>query len=469
MGVFFSKIVIWPGLVLLCGVLSVNADNTPQTDLPPSASLQTRQQDNTLWRWQNVSLELSDTSLSLQKILPTQGIQAVPAVQARLLWLPSEYGVLPAEKRLAEQLAQYGIESWFVDLYEPLFLSPTPSAVDQVPTKWLSQLIGLAKLGQMPAPTISAQTKPENIPLWIVAANKAGQLAVRGLQDYQQIPQNQLGLILLNPNLYLNTPQPGEDAQYWPQVATLNLPISIVQAELSPWRWRVMRLAETLQKTGSDVFVHLQTQVRDRFYFRSDALPIEQQQTTQLADKIRQILSLQLPYLPKERQALALKPIDSTPIKETRSTELQVFKGTQNKPLNLISTTGQNVTLEDYKGKVVLLNFWASWCPPCVHEMPSMARLKSLYTHKNEHQDFEILAVNLGESHAEVEAFLKEHPVNFPVLLDESAIAVKDWKVFAYPSSYLIDKQGQIRLALFGATEWDSAEHLKKINLLLSE
>nr|WP_218644594.1 TlpA disulfide reductase family protein [Thiomicrorhabdus cannonii] len=148
-----------------------------------------------------------------------------------------------------------------------------------------------------------------------------------------------------------------------------------------------------------------------------------------------------------------------------RSTELQPYQGPQDRVLQLQDQQGNTVALSDYRGKVVLLNFWASWCPPCVHEMPSMARLKT----RLKEAPFEILAVNLAESAAAISAFLQTHPVNFPVLLDPSGSAVKEWQVFAYPSTYLIDKQGQIRYALFGGTQWDAAEHLTLIEEALQQ
>lgn len=131
----------------------------------------------------------------------------------------------------------------------------------------------------------------------------------------------------------------------------------------------------------------------------------------------------------------------------------------------LPDTQGQNVALNDAFGQVVLVNFWASWCPPCVHEMPSMAGLKT----QLQGQPFEILAVNLGESKQQVEAFMIEHPLNFPVLLDEHGSAVQDWKIMAYPSSFLVDKTGKIRYALFGATDWQLPGHVQKIQQLLHE
>lgn len=391
-------------------------------------------------------------TLSIESISPAS---LSVKTQARLLWLPSEYGVLPQERQLAEGLAPFGIESWFVDVYEAMFLPPTASAVDEVPTEWIVSLIQKAQ----------KQSQQDNVPLWIIAPNKAAQLALRGLVDFQQTPQNHVGLILLNPNLYLNTPNPGEEAEYWSQVKALNLPVSILQAEQSPWRWRVTALAEQLQTSGSDVFVQVQKQARDRFYFRPDALPEERNLSTRLADKIRMMMRMQLPYLAEARQAGLLTLKQANQVEVTRSVDLQVFKGEQGRRLNLQNLHDQKVALSDFKGQVVLLNFWASWCPPCVHEMPSMARLKN----QLQGEQFEILAVNLAESKAAIQTFTEQHPVNFPILLDPTGSAVKSWQVFAYPSTYLIDKQGQIRYALFGGTEWDEAHHVEKIKALLAE
>lgn len=399
-------------------------------------------------------LELDDVSLTIQvtdvvKLDQVQGMDE--AAKARLLWLPSEYGVLPQEQQIAKQLALHGMESWFVDIYEAMFLSPTPSAVDEIPSDLIAKLVAFAKL--------------DGKPLWVVAPNKAAQLAVRGLVDDQPTAQNYTGLILINPNLYLNTPKPGEEAQYWSQVSAVNLPISILQAEQSPWRWRVTQLADELQIGGSDVFVQIQPQARDRFYFRPDALEVERDITRHLADKIRQMMYQQLYYMDEKRQAGVLGSKVKNQIESTRSTELQVFNGEQNRALHLENIKGGKVSLSDYQGKVVLLNFWASWCPPCVHEMPSMARLKDQLAG----QPFEILAVNLAESKQAIQAFTKAHPVNFPILLDQTGSAVQSWQVFAYPSTYLIDKTGQIRYALFGGTEWDQASHIEKVKALLSE
>ncbi|MBE0494566.1 MAG: TlpA family protein disulfide reductase [Thiomicrospira sp.] len=392
------------------------------------------------------SLNLSDSQISLQV---TQTEQPV----ARILWLPSEYGLLPQEKQLAQTLSKYGFESWQVDVYEALFLSPTPSAVDKVPTEWLAEIL--------------EQAHQDGLPLFIVAANKAAQLAVRGLVSFQQTPQENLGLILINPNLYLETPTPGEPAQYWPATQHLNLPSFVLQAELSPWRWQLTELKTHLAQSGSPVFLQLLPQVRDRFYFRADALAIENDYSTGFANQLRQAMQLLTPYMTKARQSPVLTAETRAPITTTSSAKevLQPYSGPQNRPLSLPKYAGGSLSLDDLKGQVVLLNFWASWCPPCLHEMPSMTRLKSQLNDQN----FEILAVNLAEQLEDFEPFLKANPVNFPVLLDPQGQAIKDWRIMAYPTTYLIDKKGKIRYALFGGTEWDQPHHIERIQQLLDE
>ncbi len=124
-----------------------------------------------------------------------------------------------------------------------------------------------------------------------------------------------------------------------------------------------------------------------------------------------------------------------------------------------------NLDIKHLRGKVVLVNFWAVWCPPCRKEMPSMSRLMAKLAGK----PFTILGVNEGESPDEIRAFLKQVPVNFPILLDSDGEYLKPWQVFAFPTSYIVDKQGRLRLGLFGSIEWDSPETIAEIEKLLVE
>ena len=121
---------------------------------------------------------------------------------------------------------------------------------------------------------------------------------------------------------------------------------------------------------------------------------------------------------------------------------------------------GKKVSLTDFKGKVVLINFWATWCGPCKAEMPS---LNSLYsTFKND--GFVVLAVSIDTSEKPVKSFVSEKGIAFPVLMDpEKEVYFDDYAVFAMPTSFLIDRKGMIAEKFIGERVWDSQEIKDKV------
>jgi len=122
-------------------------------------------------------------------------------------------------------------------------------------------------------------------------------------------------------------------------------------------------------------------------------------------------------------------------------------------------------TLSDQKGKVVFLNFWATWCGPCRAEMPSM---EAVYQ-KLKDKGFEIVAVNLGESTTAVSAFVKEYNLNFPVVLDIRSETGSWYNVRAIPSTYIIDRRGLIVARLVGSINWNTQKIIAAFELLLAE
>jgi len=122
-------------------------------------------------------------------------------------------------------------------------------------------------------------------------------------------------------------------------------------------------------------------------------------------------------------------------------------------------------TLADYRGKVVLLNFWASWCPPCLREMPSLERLRV----KMAGRPLEIVALDSAEAPEEVNAYLARMKLGFPILLDPDGSNTKRWNVFALPTTFMLDAEGRVRYVLTGPTEWDEGEALGIIESLLAE
>ncbi len=124
----------------------------------------------------------------------------------------------------------------------------------------------------------------------------------------------------------------------------------------------------------------------------------------------------------------------------------------------------KKVSLSDFKGKVVLLNFWATWCGPCRAEMPSLNRLYAAF--KND--GFVALAVSIDPSEKPVKSFVSEKGLAFPVLMDPEKEAYFDlYAVFALPTSYLIDRNGIIVEKIMGDREWDSPDMKNRISSLL--
>jgi peroxiredoxin len=102
---------------------------------------------------------------------------------------------------------------------------------------------------------------------------------------------------------------------------------------------------------------------------------------------------------------------------------------------------GQSVSLGDFKGKPVMVNFWATWCGPCVHEVPYIQETYEVWSGKG----LVILAVNIGESPSQVQGFMQENQLSFTVLLDESGEVVEQYGVRAIPTTIFIDGEGITR------------------------
>jgi len=122
-------------------------------------------------------------------------------------------------------------------------------------------------------------------------------------------------------------------------------------------------------------------------------------------------------------------------------------------------------TLDEYRGRVVLVNFWASWCPPCIQEMPALERLQQVM----DEQPFDILAINVGEQKYRVWKFVKLVNFNLPVLLDERKNTFNEWGLSVLPTSFLFDRKGNIRYRVVGDVEWDSKEVIALVEALINE
>ena len=134
--------------------------------------------------------------------------------------------------------------------------------------------------------------------------------------------------------------------------------------------------------------------------------------------------------------------------------------------LSFANVDDEQVTLSEYKGKIVILNFWATWCPPCIKEMPSMQRLKE----KMADQPFEIVAVNVGESAAAVSSFLLElePELTFPIMLDEEGSSFGKLGLRGLPMSLIYDQKGNLVTTILGGKEWDTSENIQELKQLIN-
>jgi thiol-disulfide isomerase/thioredoxin len=126
-------------------------------------------------------------------------------------------------------------------------------------------------------------------------------------------------------------------------------------------------------------------------------------------------------------------------------------------------TREEIVTLSELRGKIVFLNFWATWCPPCRMEMPSM---ESLHQELKD-RDLIMLAVNVGEAPDLVSGFMEDYRLTFPVAMDRNGSVSRQYGVQALPTTYIIDRRGLIVSRLIGAIEWDTPEIIRALEGLL--
>jgi thiol-disulfide isomerase/thioredoxin len=158
--------------------------------------------------------------------------------------------------------------------------------------------------------------------------------------------------------------------------------------------------------------------------------------------------------------ALAAVSLDAAAESQVRR-----WEGAPQLPLAGSALDGRSIDLKGFQGRVVLVNFWATWCEPCRDEMPSIVRLQE----KLKGKPFDVLAVNYGESKERVAEFLQRQHVSLPVLLDPDKQAADAWNAKGLPMTFLVDAQGRVRYWVFGEEDWSRGEPLALVEKLLAE
>ncbi|CAB9540447.1 hypothetical protein [uncultured Gammaproteobacteria bacterium] len=370
------------------------------------------------------------------------------------LYLPSERGLGKGYVATAKQLAFSGINVWAVDLHGSYMVAKYRSSVNRFDVDDLLELIAKAK-----------EKSFKNI--FFLTSGRGAQLALKIAYQWQlKNPNSRLlkGHIFHSPHLLEGKPALGSAAQYINIAKHSNLPIYILLPQFNTKFLRGNEIANKLKQGGSSVFLHRLIGVDSGFHTHEIKylskldikarrnLPITYQKAMQLMKSINipKILTTD-----KDLNAVS-KVVLSGSI-------LQKYHGKQGMPLKLKTLKGKTLDINDYKNQVLLINFWASWCSPCVAEIPSLVRLQK----KFKGQNFKIITINIGDSKDRIIKFAKKVELSLPVLLDNNGKIAKDWGVYAYPSNFLIDKKGVIRYGYRGALEWDKQSVVNTINSLL--
>ena len=168
--------------------------------------------------------------------------------------------------------------------------------------------------------------------------------------------------------------------------------------------------------------------------------------------------------MPTRRRLLAAATLTAFAF-HLHAAELKRWKGDSvAPPIDLLTVEGTPFSLQQLRGKVVLVNFWATWCEPCVTEMPSLQRLRDELAASG----FEVLAVNYQEGPARISSFTQKMNLTLPVVRDTDGSVARAWGARIFPASYLLDRSGHIRHALSGGADWTSPPLTSTIRTLLA-
>lgn len=402
------------------------------------------------------SLFLSNTCVAEQeiKVMVSSGdeitIERFPSDGKYLmLWFAPEYGLRQAHRSMARMLAKKNIEVWQSDILESLFLPLSSTAIKQLNGKHVADLIEHAH-------------KITGKKIIVTGDSYASLIALHGAHEWQKRKQTKsylIGAILFTPYTYASIPPLGQLPEYMPIISSTNIPIMIYQSQNSSNIGQFNSLVEKLQQHDNPVFTRMTPKIMSVFYEKEPTEAMKQQ-VRPLSKNIKKMI----PVLEKYSMPLnAIKLKKITKHKSGIDIYLKEFKGrTSPLAINLEDAYGKPFTKNNYKGKITIINFWATWCPPCVQEIPSLNRLKN----KMKNYPFELISINYAEDRKTILEFMKEINVEFPVLLDKDGTFARKWNVITYPSTFVIDKNGKIKYGVNAAIEWDSPEFIEKIKSL---
>ena len=372
-----------------------------------------------------------------------------------ILSIAQGFGTTERLISVAQQLALRGIEVWHVNLLENLFIPESTSAMRELDGSYVAVLIREAN--NLTGKKITLLSRDYGA-FPVLRGAHQWQLANQGTSDTYLT-----GAILFSPEFYSAIPHLGLDPIYDPIISATNVPMMYYQAGKRGNRWQMENRLQKLAEGGSTVYSKILPGVTGVLY-HEDVAEETYAALKALPDEIPKVLDLleQTPTPGKPKPIVASETINASPGLDL---SLMPYQGNQKPiPIHLNSANGEPVAIDDFTGKVTVVNFWATWCPPCVEEIPSLNRLRERMKGK----EFDLISVNYAETSSDVDAFLSEVDIDFPVLLDVDGRFSAKWNVLIFPSTFIISPDGVIVYGVNGAIEWDSDEVVTQLEALLT-
>lgn len=397
----------------------------------------------------SLTLQVMDEPISLEQYT-AKGDQLI-------LFIAPYYGFNERSKEVAENLSSRGIEVWMVDLIDNFFLPYNVDSIRSIDGRIVANIIEQAH-----------EKTGKNITLF--SSSYGAVPLLKGAREWQ-INNSTLskpylnGAIMFSPELYMGVPALGEDPEFEPIASATNIPIMIYQSALRNNRWQLENVVRRLEKSNAIVYQKVIPNIASFFYKLTDS---PDKETVNALNNI----PAEFPRVIKLLQSTPtpLKAAELRLYEDTKSVgldiELRKYKGNKApRPIDLESLQGERFIRKDYRNKVTIINFWATWCPPCVEEIPMLNRLKE----KMQGTNFEIFSINYGEDRVTINKFLERVNVHYPVLLDEGGQVSGEWNTIILPSTYVIGPDGRFAYTVNAAIEWDNPQVVRAMKELVKQ
>ena len=366
-----------------------------------------------------------------------------------MVWLAPEYGFRTGHRSLARMLTEHNIEVWQSNIVESLFMPQGTTSLKQLDGTYIADVIEYAY-------------KTTGKKIIVTGDSYAASSALIGAHQWQQRKHSDsylIGAVLFTPYTYAYIPPLGVEPEYLPIVSATNIPMMIYQAKGSATVGQFELLVNKLQQHNNPVYTKFVPDVMSLFY--QDPPTVDMQKNAKaLPGNILQMITV------LEKHKVPAEPIPLTVTETVKSgidILLKEYKGIGGPvPIKLKNIDGNTVTKDNFTGQITVINFWATWCPPCIEEIPSLNRLKK----KMADVPFELISINYAEDDKTIIDFMKEVNVEFPVLLDKNGEFAKQWNVISYPSTFIIDSKGVIQYGVNAAIEWDDPAVIQKLKAL---